>query len=296
MKELQVNYPWVPDKRKLYELFDDILDRRELTNNKKYVQLFEKKLRESTDTAYAFAMCNGTIALQIAIRSLNILAGEIITTPHSFIASASSILWQNCKPVFVDVEPDTLCINPDLIEEKITEHTKAILAVHIYGSVCNIDAIEQIARKYNLPTIYDGSHAFGVTYQNQSVFNFGAISAVSLQAFKIVSSVEGGVIFCKDKGLADRIHQIRYFGKNADNYEEIIGTNGKMDEFNAAFGLLSLGNLKEEMLVRNNIAKCYIESFSESKNFNCWHTSVIQVLIFAISQSYCRRKKMSIPC
>ncbi len=265
MKELHVNYPWVPDKKELYKLFDDILERRELTNNKKYVQLFERRLAKNTRVPYIFAMGNGTVALQIAIRSLNIEQGEIITTPHSFIASASSIAWQNCKPVFVDVEPDTLCMDADFIEEKITENTKAILPVHVYGGVCNIDAIGKLAEKYKLPVIYDSSHAFGTTYKYKSIFNYGTINTVSFHASKIVSSVEGGAVFCKEKYLAERVYKIRYFGKNSANHEELLGINGKMDEFNAAFGILSLDNLSHEISVRSDIANAYTKAFRELK-------------------------------
>lgn len=266
MKTLYVNRPWLPDRKELYAMFDDILDTGELTNNRKYVQLLEKKMVEFANVPYSYVTGNGTIALQIAIRALNINEGEIITTPHSFIASASSIVWQNCRPVFVDVEPDTLCINADLIKEKINTKTKAILAVHVYGSVCDIEAINRIAAQHELPVIYDASHAFGAAYKGESVFRFGTISTASLHASKIVSAVEGGVVFCNEQQLAERVFKIRYFGKNENNEEEIVGINGKMDEFNAAFGVLSLDNLQQELEARRKIASFYIQQLASLDN------------------------------
>jgi dTDP-4-amino-4,6-dideoxygalactose transaminase len=260
MKPIYVNHTWVPNREELYKIYDDIFERRELTNNKKYVQQLEQTLVAQGHSKYAFTTTNGTMALQIAIRALEIFNGEIITTPHSFIATAASIIWQNCTPVFVDIDPLSLCIDASQIEHKITPKTKAILAVHAYGNVCDIEAIEDIAARRGLHTIYDASHAFGVIYKGKSIFNFGSISTVSLHASKIVSAVEGGVVFCKNEIIARRIFQIRYFGKNADNDAELIGTNGKMSELNAGFGLLSLANLSKEIAARNKQAAYYKEA------------------------------------
>ncbi len=285
MKPLAVNYSWTPDRKELYKLYDDILDTGELTNNKKYVQLLEKTLVEQGHARYAFTTCNGTMALQIAINALNIFSGEIITTPHTFIATASSIVWQSCTPVFVDIDPETLCIDPALIEQKITANTRAILAVHVYGGCCDIDAIEAIALRHSLPTIYDASHAFGSMYKGKSVFGFGTISTASLHAFKIVSAVEGGVVFCNDEELADRIYKIRYFGKNKDNEEELVGINGKMSEFNAAFAMLSLANLDAEIKARNSHADYYLAALKNLHGFrfpNYKHSSFVNHAYFPV--------------
>jgi len=261
MKKLKVNKPWIPHREDLYRMYDDILNREELTNNSKYVREFEEAISKKTGVPFVYTTSSGTLALHIALRALNLEPGDIITTPFSFVATTSSILWEGFKPVFVDVEPQTLCIDANQIEEKINSRTRAILAVHVFGNLCDIEKIEQLGKKYNIPVLFDAAHAFGVNYHGRSVFEYGTISTVSMHASKIVSSIEGGAVFCNDQHLAERLFMIRYFGKNRMNKEEIIGTNAKMSEFNAAFGLLSLRHLNAELERRMQISNRYNEAF-----------------------------------
>ena len=257
MKKLEVNKTWIPNKTELYSFFDDILESGQLTNNGKYVKKLEDTLKEQTDVKHAYATGNGTIALHIALKALEITEGEIITTAFSFIATASSILWERCTPIFVDIDPNTLCIDANVIESKITSKTKAIMSVHVFGNTGDIEHIEAIAKKHKISTIYDGAHAFGTRYNGKSVFQYGSVSTLSMHTSKIVSAVEGGAIFTNDDELAERVFKIRYFGKDKDNYEEILGTNGKMNEFNAAFALLSIENFKKEKEKRKKIDTFY---------------------------------------
>jgi dTDP-4-amino-4,6-dideoxygalactose transaminase len=260
---ININKVIIPNKHKLLEKFSSILDSGKLTNNGKHVKDFEIKLSKKLNTVKPLAVCNGTIALHLAIKSLP-TKGEIITTPFSCIASTSSIIWEGFTPVFCDIDEHTFCIDSKLIEAKITDKTVAILGVHVYGNTCNVDAIDKIAKKYNLKVIYDGAHAFGTSYNKQSVFNFGDITTLSLHAYKIVSSIEGGAIFCTNKENYEALYKMRYFGKNRENIEEILGTNAKMNEFNAAYGILSLKRSKQELKARKKIAQFYIDSLSNN--------------------------------
>jgi dTDP-4-amino-4,6-dideoxygalactose transaminase len=183
---------------------------------------------------------NGTIALQIAIKALA-LKGEIITTPFSYVATTSSIAWENCKPVFVDIVPNTFNIDPAKIEAAITEKTSAIIATHVYGNPCDIDAIQKIADKYKLKTIYDGAHCFGSMYKGKSVFAYGDICTTSFHATKLFHTIEGGAVFTSDPEVLKKMSLMRNFGHHdsAEHFAE-IGINAKNSEFHAAMGLANL--------------------------------------------------------
>lgn len=260
---ITVNQIIYPNQELLFEDYAAILKSGVVTNNGPYVRKFEAALEERCGSK-ALTVCNGTLALHLAIRALG-EQGEIITSPFSFIASTSSIIWENCTPVFCDVDPKTLNIDPAEIESKITDKTIAILGIHVFGNPCDIAAIEAIAAKHNLKIIYDGAQAMGSLYKNNSVFNYGDYSTLSLHAYKIVSSMEGGAIFCNNPTYHDLIYKIRYFGKNKDNKEVMLGTNAKMTEFNAAYGMLSLQNLDEELKRRKEISEIYYEQLIECK-------------------------------
>jgi len=184
-------------------------------------------------------MSNGTIALQIAIKALN-LTGEIITTPFSYVATTSSIVWEGCLPIFVDIDKETFNINPNLIEAAINENTSAILATHVYGNPCDVDKIQAIADKHNLKVIYDAAHAFGVTYKNKSIFNYGDISTTSFHATKLFHTVEGGAVFTKNAEILRKMALLRNFGHTSATDFEGVGVNGKNSEFHAAMGLCNL--------------------------------------------------------
>jgi dTDP-4-amino-4,6-dideoxygalactose transaminase len=205
---------------------------------------------------HLFFVSNGTIALQIAIKALD-LHGEIITTPFSYVATTSSIIWEGCTPVFVDIDSETLCINPDLIENAITPRTTAILATHIYGYCCDVEEIQLIAKRHKLKVIYDAAHAFGVKYKGNSLVQYGDISTLSFHGTKIFHTCEGGAIATNDDEVAHRIAYMRNFGHK--NQEELwgLGINGKNSEFHAAMGLCILPRIAEIIASNHVISDLY---------------------------------------
>lgn len=188
---IQVTKPFMPPFEEYTAYIKDIWDRQWLTNNGPLVNHLELRLKDYLDVNHLVFVTNGTVALQIAIKALD-LKGEIITTPFSFVATTSTIVWEGCRPVFVDVDPKTLNIDPEKIEQAITSKTTGILATHVYGNPCEIDKIQAIADKYNLKVIYDAAHCFGTMYKGKSIFNYGDISTLSLHATKIFHTTEGG--------------------------------------------------------------------------------------------------------
>lgn len=216
-----------------------IWQRQWLTNNGPLVNELEIQLKQYLGVPHLLYVSNGTSALQIAIKALE-LKGEIITTPFSFIATTSSILWEGWKPVFVDIDRHTFNINPALIEAAITPRTSAIVATHVFGNPCDIDAIQQIAAKHNLKVIYDASHCFGTKYKGQSVFRYGDISITSFHATKLFHTIEGGAVFTSDPDLLRKMAYMRNFGFNGPEDFACIGINGKNSEFHAAMGLVNL--------------------------------------------------------
>src|SRR5690606_20284525 len=214
---------------------------------------------------------NGTVALQMAIKALD-LKGEIITTPVSFIATTSSIVWEGCTPVFVDIDPKSLNIDPSKIEEAITDKTSAILATHVYGNPCDVDLIDEIAKKYNLKVIYDGAHAFGVQVNGRSIFEYGDVSTCSLHATKLYHSIEGGLIITKDADLLKKMAYIRNFGISGHDSFAELGINGKNSEFHAAMGLVNLNHIERIHNRRRELTEYYDKSL---KHLNAtkptWH-------------------------
>lgn len=232
---IPVTKPFLPEKKDYQKILNEIWDRRWLTNNGPCLIELEKKLKTFLETPNFLFTGNGTIAIQLAIKALD-LKGEIITTPFSYVATTTSILWENCTPVFVDIDEKHLCLNPDLIEEAITKNTTAILATHVYGNPCDVEAIQIIANKYNLNVIYDGAHAFGVKYKGKSLFTYGDISTLSFHATKLFHTIEGGGIAWNNNELYEKLFLLRSFGHIGDDYYT-IGINGKNSEFHAAMGL-----------------------------------------------------------
>jgi dTDP-4-amino-4,6-dideoxygalactose transaminase len=226
-----------------------------ITNNGVLVQELESKLREYLDVPHIQYMSNGTVALQVALKALDI-TGEVITTPFSYVATTTSILWEKCKPVFVDIEDKTFCIDADKIEAAITPATQAILAVHVYGYPCNVVKIEALAKKYNLRVIYDAAHAFGVRLNGVSLVNYGDLSTVSFHATKLFHTVEGGAVISHDKEMAKEIHLRMSFGHSGEDYY-IAGINGKNSELHAAMGLATLPFVSDLIFRRRIISELY---------------------------------------
>ena len=246
---IQVTKPFMPPLDEYISYVKDIWSRQWLTNNGPLVNHLELRLKEHLNVKHMLFVSNGTIALQMAIKALG-LEGEVITTPFSFVATTSTLVWEGCKPVFVDVDPATLNIDPDKIEQAITSKTTGILATHVYGNPCDIDKIQAIAEKHQLKVIYDAAHCFGTLYKGQSVFNYGDISTLSLHATKVFHTIEGGALFSSSAELLRKIAYIRNFGfSNVDEISE-LGINGKNSEFHAAMGLANLPYIDETILGR----------------------------------------------
>jgi dTDP-4-amino-4,6-dideoxygalactose transaminase len=240
---IPVTKPFLPpiDEYKAY--IDGIYQRQWLTNNGPLVNELELKLKEHLNVSHLLYLGNGTIAIQIAIKALE-LNGEIITTPFSYVATTSSIAWENCKPVFVDIDKDTLNIDPNKIEEAITSNTSAILATHVYGNPCDIDAIQRIADKHNLKVIYDAAHCFGTKYKEKSVFEYGDVSTTSFHATKLFHTIEGGAVVTTNPELLKKMSYLRNFGHDGPEKFECVGINGKNSEFHAAMGLVNLKHIE----------------------------------------------------
>ncbi|MFY7652781.1 MAG: DegT/DnrJ/EryC1/StrS family aminotransferase [Chitinophagaceae bacterium] len=253
---IPVTKPFLPPKEEVYALLDDVWNRQWLTNNGPLVNELELKIKEYLQVPYFLFVTNGTIALQIAIKALD-LKGDIITTPFSYVATTSSILWEGCRPVFVDIDAKTYNIDPAKIEAAITPQTSAILATHVFGNPCDIDAIDLIAKKHQLKVIYDAAHCFGTTYKGKSVFAYGDISTTSFHATKLFHTVEGGGIFCNNPSLLKKMAFLRNFGHNGpDDFAE-VGINGKNSEFHAAMGLVNLRYIDKILEKRKEITEAY---------------------------------------
>ena len=233
-----------------------------LTHNGPLVQRLEKELKHHLQVKNLVAVTNGTIAMQMAIRALNV-TGEIITTPFTWIATASAIRWERCTPVFVDIDPETLNIDPTKIAEKITDQTTAILPVHVFSNPCDVAAIEAIATKHQLKVIYDGAHAMDVEYEGRNLLEYGDISCVSFHATKLFNTGEGGACVTLDDGLDASLKRIRFFGYNEEKQVVDDGFNGKMTEVHAALGLANLKYLSESKRKRREIFDQYHANLSD---------------------------------
>lgn len=253
----------MPPRKEYQHYLKGIWEREYVTNNGPLVQDLERKLKDYLGVKNLLYLSSGTIALQIAIKALG-LKGEIITTPFSYVATTSSIVWEGCKPVFVDIDPNTLNINPYLIENAITEKTTGILATHVFGNPCDIEAIQEIAVKHNLKVIYDAAHCFGTTYKGKSVFHFGDVSTTSFHATKLFHTTEGGAVFTNNEGLNYRMSRMRNFGHAGFEEFDGVGINGKNSEFHAAMGLCHLSYIDEILNSRKEQCERYEELFKNA--------------------------------
>lgn len=268
---IPVTKPFLPPKDEYKQLLDGIWDREWLTNMGPLASQLEMELKAHLKLKHLLYVTNGTVALQMAIKALD-LKGEIITTPFSFIATTSSIVWEACTPIFVDIEPQSLNIDPKKIEEAITEKTSAILATHVYGNPCDVVAIEKIAKKHNLKVIYDAAHAFGVEINGKSVFEYGDISTCSLHATKLYHSIEGGLLISTDPELIKKLASIRNFGISGFDAFSELGINGKNSEFHAAMGLANLKHIDEIKTKRIALSNYYDQKLANLKAYRpLWH-------------------------
>lgn len=253
---INVTRSFMPPIEEYEEYIKGIWGNRYLTNEGPLLKKLVEELKNYLNLENINLLTNGTVALELALKACGIREGEIITTPFSFVATTSSIMWENCKPVFVDIDRNTLCIDANKIEEAITPNTKAIMVVHVYGYPCDIEKIEEIAKKHNLKVIYDGAHCFGCKYKGKSLLNYGDITTCSFHATKIFHTIEGGACITKTKELNDKIQSLKTFGAIDGEYK-IVGTNAKMTEFNAAMGLANLKYMDEIIEERKKICELY---------------------------------------
>ncbi len=253
---IPVTKPFLPPKEDYSQYISNIWERRWLTNNGPLVNELELNLKDYLKVPHLLYLNNGTVALQIAIKALG-LKGEIITTPFSYVATTSSIVWEGCSPVFVDIDSETFNIDPEKIEQAITANTTAILATHVFGNPCDIDKISTIAQKHKLKIIYDAAHCFGTEYKTQSVFAYGDISTTSFHATKLYHTIEGGAVFTMDKDVLKAMSLLRNFGHIGTESINGIGINGKNSEFHAAMGLLNLKHVNEILSKREKLSKLY---------------------------------------
>ena len=262
-KPIYVTMPTLAPQAEVDELLKGVWESGIMTHNGPLVQRFEKEVAAYLDVPRMVAYTNGTLSLQVAIKALG-LRGEIITTPFTFIATISSIMWEQCTPVFVDVDPETFNIDPSKIEERITCHTVAIMPVHVFGNSCDIDAIDAIAAKHGLKVIYDACHSFGVKYKGKSVFTYGDISVTSFHATKMLNTAEGGGCFPLNPTLDEKMRRIRFFG--FENHADIVedGFNGKMTEVNAAVGIANLKYMDAALADRKKKYMLYKEILQSS--------------------------------
>ena len=267
---IPVTKAYLPDREKYHAYVDTIFGSGWLTNNGSLLQELEKRLAEHLGVKHVICVANGSIALQVAYKALN-LKGEVVTTPFSFAATTSTLVWENLTPVFTDIDVDSFNIDAAKIEALITEKTSAILPVHVFGNPCEVEVIQSIADRRNLKVIYDAAHAFGVAFKGKSVLGYGNASTVSFHATKLFHTIEGGAIITDDDSLAEKIRLLINFGITSPLTIESIGTNGKMNEFEAAMGLCLLDEIDVIKSKREIIWETYLNELSDLVTFQRWH-------------------------
>ena len=267
-EKIYVTQPYLPPLEEFTPYLEQIWANKVLTNGGPFHQQLEQALCDYLGVPHVALFSNGTLALITALQTLRV-TGEVITTPYSFVATAHALLWQNCKPVFVDVEPHTLNLDPAKIEAAITPQTTAILPVHCYGNPCDTEAIQKIADNYNLRVIYDAAHAFGVQDAGGSILRHGDLAVLSFHATKVFNTFEGGAIICPDAKTKQRIDHLKNFGFVDETTVVAPGINGKMSEVNAAFGLLQLKHMPQVMQRRAEIDAYYREQLAHVPGITC---------------------------
>ena len=265
---IYVAQPYLPPLEEFIPYLEKIWETKQLTNGGPFHRQLEKALCEFLGVEHLALFTNGTIGLVTALQALRV-TGEVVTTPYSFVATAHSLLWNGIKPVFADIDPDTLNLDPNRIEAAISPQTTAIMPVHCYGRPCDVDAIQKIADNYNLRVIYDAAHAFGVRFPSGSVLTYGDLSVLSFHATKVFTTFEGGAIVCPDAKTKQRIDHLKNFGFVDEVTVVAPGINGKMSEWNAALGLLQLKYFDKSIARRKEIDAIYREQLKNVRGIRC---------------------------
>ena len=266
---ITVTSPLLPDLGEFTKMLQEVWDSKWITNNGSFHVQLEKALAEYLKVPYVSLFTNGTLPLITALQALRI-TGEVITTPYSFVATTHSLWWNGIKPVFVDIEWETGCIDPNKIEAAITPKTTAIMPVHVYGKPCDTEAIQSIADKYGLKVIYDAAHAFGVEVNGKSVLNAGDMSTLSFHATKVYNTVEGGAMIMHDEMTKKRIDYLKNFGFKSETVVIAPGINSKMDEMRSAYGLLNLRQVDDAIEARHQVAIQYRNALRDVEGIEFW--------------------------
>ena len=290
MKKIFVTKTFLPPQEEYNAILKEAWDLNWITNRGVLVKRLEEQLKEYLKVPNILLTTNGTLPLQIAIKALE-LKGEIITTPFSYVATTSSIVWEGCTPVYVDIHPEYLTIDETKIEAAITPKTSAILATHVYGNPCAVEEIEVIAKRHNLKVIYDAAHCFGVIYKGKSIFEYGDISTCSFHATKIFHTGEGGALFCNDEELFDKLYYMHNFGHDGPERFHGLGINAKMSELQAAMGLAVLPYMETIFTQRKKVTDYYIMQLDFSKvkslklrNSTSWNYSYYPIIFDSETQ------------
>ena len=266
-KKITVTSPLLPDLEEFNKLLKEIWKSKWVTNNGRFHQLLEKELAAYLKVPYISLFTNGTLPLITALQALRI-SGEVITTPYSFVATTHSLWWNGCRPVFVDVDPNTCNLDPSKIEAAITPKTTAIMPVHCYGKPCDVKGIQKVADKYGLKVIYDAAHAFGVDVNGESILNAGDMSTLSFHATKVYDTIEGGALVMHDEQTKRRIDYLKNFGFAGEITVVAPGINSKMDEVRSAFGILNLRQVDDAIAKRQQVAIKYREELKNVPGIN----------------------------
>ncbi len=266
---ITVTSPLLPNLEEFTKILQEVWDSKWITNNGSYHKQLEQALAEYLKVPFVSLFTNGTLPLITGLQALRI-TGEVITTPYSFVATTHSLWWNGIKPVFIDIDWETGCINPDKIEAAITPKTTAIMPVHVYGKPCNINAIQNIADKYGLKVIYDAAHAFGVEVNGESILNAGDLSTLSFHATKVFNTVEGGAMIIHDEKTKQRIDYLKNFGFAGETEVIAPGINSKMDEIRSAYGLLNLRQVDAAIEARHQVAISYRKALRDVEGIEFW--------------------------
>jgi len=264
---LHVGRPNIGNRKRFEERVNDILDRRWLTNGGKYVQEFERQLEQLTGVKHCIAICNATIALEIAIRALG-MKGEVIIPSFTFVATAHALQWQGITPVFCDIDPQTHNLDPQQVERMITPRTTGIIGVHVWGRACNIEALSEIAKRRNLYLLFDAAHAFSCTYRGNMIGGFGDAEVFSFHGTKFFNTLEGGAIATNNDNLAHKIRLMKNFGFTNYDKTDYIGINGKMNEISAAMGLTNLESLDDFISTNRKNYQLYRRYLTDVEGIN----------------------------
>lgn len=273
-KQITVTSPLLPPLEEFIPYLQRIWESKWITNNGQFHQQLEQVLAEYLGVEYISVFTNGTLPLITALQALGLTKGEVITTPYSFVATTHAIWWNQLTPVFVDVDPVTGCIDPDKIEAAITDKTVAIMPVHVYGTPCDTERIDTIAKAHNLKVIYDAAHAFKTTCKGTSILLAGDISTLSFHATKTYNTVEGGALICHSAEMKQQIDYLKNFGFEDETIVVGPGINSKMDEIRAAYGLLNLKHVDSAIAARKRVAEQYVEALKDVEGITLYQPVV----------------------